>query len=163
MMYGVLESYNGHFLLVFLTCAMLSSGCASTARRENDGVKSANARIRGILEDQAKAWNAGDIDAFMVHYWKSPELTFVSGGTVTRGWDETLRGYRHRYPTRAAMGRLTFDELDVRALAPHAALVSGRWRLAREAPQEPVGGRFTLLFRRIEDHWVIVYDHTSKE
>ncbi|MBI3860903.1 MAG: carbohydrate-binding family 9-like protein, partial [Planctomycetia bacterium] len=41
--------------------------------------------IEGILSQQAGAWNSGDIDGFMKHYWKSDELTFSSGGHTTRG------------------------------------------------------------------------------
>ena len=85
--------------------------------------------IRAALEDQVSAWNRGDVAAFMAGYWKSPELTFVSGDVVTRGWQATLDRYHRRYPTHAAMGHLTFSELNVRELAHDAALVSGRWRL----------------------------------
>lgn len=119
--------------------------------------------ITDILHRQTSAWNRGDVEAFMEPYWRSDELMFVSGGKVTKGWQETLAGYRQRYPTRAEMGRLTFSELEVRELAPRAALVLGRWHLQRDAPADDVGGRFTLLFRRMGGEWLIVYDHTSRD
>ena len=138
---------------------MQVAGCASVPKRTVDtgGPDTARA-IQTILEDQNDAWNRGDIGAFMEGYWNSPELTFVSGRTVTKGWQQTLDGYKKRYPDRAAMGTLTFSELNVRELARDAALVSGRWHLDRD---EPTGGRFTLLFRVKSGRWVIVYDHTS--
>jgi len=46
-----------------------------------------------------------------------------------------------------------------RRLSPDAAVVLGRWRLAR-ANDEP-HGRFTLIFRRMPEGWRIVHDHTS--
>lgn len=111
-----------------------------------------------VLRNQEEAWNGGDVDGFMRGYWNSPNLTFSSGGRVTRGWKETLDGFKTRYPDRTAMGRLTFDNLEVTALGSDAALVLGAWRLDRD---KPVGGMFSLVFRRIEGAWVIIHDHTS--
>jgi uncharacterized protein (TIGR02246 family) len=116
--------------------------------------------IRAVLAQQAEAWNRGDIDAFMEHYWKSDELTFSSGGQTTRGWKSTKENYQRRYPTREKMGRLTFSQLEITPLGNEAALVLGRWRLERE---EPVGGNFSVVFRKIDGRWVIIHDHTSRE
>ncbi len=143
-----------------LTALVLSSvGCTGKAVTPVPQARGHTCRaIRAVLEDQANAWNRGDVESFMAGYWKSPELTFVSGGTSTHGWQETRDRYHRRYPTRAAMGHLTFSELNVRELTRDAALVSGRWQLDRG---EPIGGCFTLLFRYRDNRWVIVYDHTS--
>lgn len=134
---------------------LIGGGC-STATLPWSGEK----EIRSVLSAQQAAWNDGEIEAFMQPYWQSADLSFSSGGRVTRGWDETLAGYRKRYPTRDAMGRLTFGELEITRLAADAALVLGRWRLDR---REPVGGAFTLVLREIRGRWVIVHDHTSRD
>ncbi len=131
------------------------SGCASAG----SGLSKHN-QIADILGRQAAAWNAGDIEAFMEPYWRSPDLTFSSGGRVTRGWNSTLDNYRQRYPTRDEMGRLAFSDLEITELGSNAALVLGRWRLER---QEPVGGVFTLIMRKYPKGWVIVHDHTSRD
>ena len=96
----------------------------------------------------------------MEPYWRSPDLTFSSGGKVTRGWQATLDSYRKRYPTREAMGHLTFGDLEITELGRGAALVLGRWQLDRN---EPVGGAFSLVLRRKGSRWVIVHDHTSRD
>ena len=116
--------------------------------------------IRAVLAEQEAAWNRGDIDGFMEHYWKSPELTFCSGGKTVRGWTPTLERYRQRYPDAAAMGKTTFSQLEIRSLGPDAAWVLGRWHLQKD---EPLGGNFTLILRRIDGRWQIVHDHTSLE
>jgi len=141
----------------FVLAAACQGGCAALRDRQ------AEVAIPRVLTRQAAAWNAGDIETFMTPYWHSPKLAFVSGGTITRGWEPTLARYRSRYPSRAAMGTLAFSEIEVHELARRSALVLGRWRLDRKPPEQPVGGRFTLLFRRIDGDWVIVYDHTSTE
>jgi len=116
--------------------------------------------IEAVLSKQAEAWNRGDIDAFMEHYWKSDELTFSSGGQTTRGWQSTKENYQRRYSTREKMGQLTFWELEVTPLGAAAALVLGRWQLKRD--ESPVAGNFSLVMRKIDGKWVIIHDHTSR-
>lgn len=116
--------------------------------------------IRQVLDDQAVAWNKGDLVGFMKGYWKSKDLTFLSGKDSTRGWDETLERYKKRYQAEGKeMGKLTFSDLDVRILATGVALVTGKWELKLE--KETVGGRYTLILKKLEEGWRIVHDHTS--
>ncbi len=129
----------------------------SASSEQNDAIRAA---IEGVIREQEAAWNRGDVEAFVEHYWKSDDLTFSSGGKTTRGWAETLQGYRERYPTPEKMGRVAFSRLEITPLGNAAALVLGEWRLERES--EPVGGNFTLVFRKFNGRWVIVHDHTSR-
>lgn len=119
----------------------------------------AAAAIRKVMDDQAAAWNRGDIDGFMLGYWNSEKLIFVSGDNVTRGWQPTLERYKTSYNSREKMGKLTFSGLEIMVLSRDAASVLGSWRLER-AGDEP-HGKFTLLFRKFKDGWKIVQDHTS--
>jgi len=118
-------------------------------------------QVVDVLNRQVQAWNEGDVDAFVDHYWHSPDLSFTSGGHTERGWQATLNRYRRRYPTRKAMGKLAFSGLDVRPLAAGSALVLGHWHLDRETG--PIGGCFTLVFENKRGKWVITHDHTSVE
>lgn len=126
---------------------LITAGCATPGRV-----------IPQIIQDQADAWNRGDVEAFMDPYWHSPDLTFSSTHGVTRGWQPVLDGYKKRYPTPAEMGRLTFSDLEVRELGRSAALVLGRWHIDRG---EPIGGIFSLVWRKEKGQWMIVHDHTS--
>jgi ketosteroid isomerase-like protein len=116
-------------------------------------------QIRALLDEQARQWNAGNLAGFMAAYWSSEQTRFLSGGDVTVGWQTVFDRYRRRYPDRAAMGTLTFSQIEVAALAPAAALASGRWRLDRAGDQP--SGLFTLLVRKTPQGWRIVHDHTS--
>jgi uncharacterized protein (TIGR02246 family) len=119
------------------------------------------ATARSVLDAQVEAWNRGDLEGFMATYWRSPDLVFCSGSTVTRGWDETLARYRRRYQSEGReMGRLRFDGLEVIPLGADAALAHGAWRLHMTDGKQP-NGLFTLLLRRIDGAWRIVHDHTS--
>jgi uncharacterized protein (TIGR02246 family) len=118
------------------------------------------ADIKKVMDDQAAAWNKGDLVGFMAGYWNSKELTFVSGKDVTLGWQETLDRYKKRYQADGKeMGKLAFADVEVRELAPGVALVTGKWELT--LTRETVGGRYSLVFRKLADGWRIVHDHTS--
>ena len=116
---------------------------------------------RSVLDAQVEAWNRGDLEGFMATYWRSPDLVFCSGSTVTKGWDETLARYRKRYQSEGReMGKLRFDAIEVIPLGADTALARGAWRLHLTDGQEP-HGLFTLLLRRRDGAWRIVHDHTS--
>lgn len=117
------------------------------------------AAIRRVMDDQSAAWNRGDIDGFMAGYWKSEQLTFISGTSVTRGWQPTLDRYKKSYDSREKMGTLTFSDLEITLLSKHSAVVLGSWSLARK--NDNPHGKFTLIFRKFKDAWRIIQDHTS--
>jgi ketosteroid isomerase-like protein len=116
--------------------------------------------IRKVLDDQVAAWNKGDLDAFMAGYWNSPELTFISGKDLTRGYQATLERYKKKYQADGKeMGKLAFTDLVVTPLAADVALVTGKWELTLS--KEIVGGRYTLVVKKLPEGWRIVHDHTS--
>lgn len=117
------------------------------------------AAVRAVIETQAEAWNRGDIDGFMEGYAKEDSITFVSGDTITRGWQTVLDRYRKNYDSRAKMGTLTFSELEFKPLSEFYMMALGRFQLARDGDNPH--GRFTLIFRRTNGGWRIVHDHTS--
>ncbi|MCY7351766.1 MAG: nuclear transport factor 2 family protein [Cytophagaceae bacterium] len=116
--------------------------------------------ILSILDRQTKAWNAGDVAAFMHGYWESDSLLYIGQSGVRQGYQTTLASYRKNYPDRAAMGTLAFNILKLDFLAPDVAFVVGKWQLTRPEKGD-VGGHFSLLWRRINGAWVIVADHSS--
>ena len=135
--------------------------CVAPALAAEPSPSDPHAGVRAVLDAQVEAWNRGDLEAFMATYWRSPDLVFCSGSTVTKGWDETLARYRKRYQSEGReMGRLQFDAIEVIPLGEDAALARGAWRLVMTDGKEP-HGLFTLLLRRLDGAWRIVHDHTS--
>ena len=117
--------------------------------------------IRSVLQAQAQAWNRGDIPGFMEGYVRDETLRFASGGTVQRGWQQTLERYQKRYDSRQKMGQLSFVDLEIRVLGAGWAEVFGRYVLKREAAVGDATGLFTLLMTREGDRWQVLHDHTS--
>jgi ketosteroid isomerase-like protein len=153
-------------VLVFMTgMALVLSGITSsgadarTHSTSDDRDAETIATIRAVLDMQVAAWNRGDIEGFMSGYWRSPETVFISGDTVTHGWQTVLDRYKKGYPTREKMGMLTFSDLEIKLISKDAAVANGRWQLARSG--DTPHGRFTLIFRKTKEGWRIVHDHTS--
>ncbi len=116
--------------------------------------------IMNVLKRQESHWNNGNIEAFMEDYWKSPELKFIGKNGVTKGWEATKERYLRTYPDRATMGTLSFDIQEVDFHSDQTAWVLGKWNLKRPEKGD-IGGYFTLVFKKTDNRWVIVSDHTS--
>jgi beta-aspartyl-peptidase (threonine type) len=150
-------------LFLAVSIGMAVGGSISMAGQKNHPakLKSAESEIRAVLDAQVAAWNAGNLEDFMKGYWRSPELTFFSGGRKLSGWDATLDRYRKTYQADGKeMGKLEFSDLDIRTLGEGGAVVRGRWKLQMSDGKE-LGGLYTLILRRFKDGWKIVHDHTS--
>lgn len=116
-------------------------------------------QILALLETQNKAWNSGNIDAFMNGYWESDSLMFIGKNGVTYGYKNTLDNYKKNYSDTAKMGQLTFTMIQVKRLSAIYFSVVGKWYLKRTVGD--IGGHFTLLLRKIKNKWVVVQDHSS--
>ncbi|HEV3243277.1 MAG TPA: nuclear transport factor 2 family protein [Chthoniobacterales bacterium] len=142
-----------------LACFLVAAIVGSTSILAESGNGNAAAAIEAVLHAQQEAWNRGDIDAFMNGYWRSDETVFVSGDEVTRGWQKVVDRYKKKYSDPEKMGTLTFSDIEITPLSADSAVALGAWKLKR-ASDNP-HGRFTLIFRRTDDGWRIIHDHTS--
>lgn len=147
---------------VGLAVVVLTTGSAlAKSPRQKVAIEPRAVReIRAVLDLQTLCWNRRDLKGFMEGYWRSPELTFFSGGTETAGWDKTFARYRQRYQGLGnEMGSLQFTDLKVELLGDRAAFARGRYNLKMKSGDS--GGLFTLTFRKLAGGWKIVHDHTS--
>jgi len=118
--------------------------------------------VRAVLRHSEEAWNRGDLAAFASYYDDSPETTFIGREVVRGGVQAILERYRRAYPTREAMGKLAFSNVEVRTLAPGVALVTGEFHLERTAAGGgDATGHYTLILRKTLSGWKIIHDHTS--
>lgn len=121
----------------------------------------ASQAIQRVLDDQAAAWNRGDLEAFMTGYWKSEDLSFFAD-QHERGWQATLQRYRKRYQSEGReMGNLSFSDTTIDVLGTDSAWVRGRWQVV--TTKGALSGLFTLIFKRMPEGWRIVHDHTSQD
>lgn len=141
---------------VFLIIAI---GVAYFVIRSDSSESTEQDAISNILKRQSSCWNNGNIDCFMVGYWKSDSLKFVSSQGVTYGYENVMENYKVRYPSRREMGELSFEIIDFDQLSDDVALVIGKFKLERLMGD--ADGYFSLVLRKVDGDWVIVADHTS--
>lgn len=155
-------------LLILCACSVFviaaSNGLGQTFTNQSTRASSSEKRrsidaVRAVLEAQRDAWNRGDIGGYMDGYERSPDIVFISGDSITRGWQTVHDRYQKNYDSREKMGTLTFSDLETTVYSNNLAVMIGRWHLQRsnDAPH----GRFTLIFRKTRQGWRIVHDHTS--
>ena len=155
---------SGSKLLLPLTVLALGLVSIGQAQETTDSIPVATQTRQGIvslIRTQTTAWNEGNLEKFMSTYWKSPQLSFSSGGSTTYGWQETLDRYRRGYAPPKEMGKLNIDNLKVSMLGEKAALVLGNWHL-KMSDESVREGNFSLVMRQIKGKWKIVHDHSSQ-
>jgi len=147
--------------LVVLMLSILFASCASKDNKPTarlDKKKEAD-QIHSLMSKQESAWNNADLDGFMFCYWKSDSLKFIGKRGITYGWQATLENYKKSYATPDEMGKLKFTNLTTDILSDSSAFVIGKWQLLRTA--DTLSGHYTLLWKKINQHWVIIADHSS--
>tara|TARA_B100000953_G_scaffold134776_1_gene111523 strand:- start:237 stop:692 length:456 start_codon:yes stop_codon:yes gene_type:complete len=115
--------------------------------------------IMKVMDFQEKAWNNGDIDSFMNGYIKSEELVFSGSNGPIYGWNATKERYKKSYPDLKTMGKLSFTIKKIKSLSKKTAYLIGEYYLKRTI--EDSYGHFTLIWKKVNDKWLIVSDHTS--
>ena len=115
--------------------------------------------ITALLNQDAKHWSDGNLEAFMGSYIKSDSLVFVGSRGLTYGWQQTLDNYKKGYPTKEHMGQLSFDLIEFKELTPAIFFVIGRYNLKRSVGD--ASGYFSILLKKIDGKWKIIADHSS--
>lgn len=147
------NSFNAVLVVSLALCGIASAQSPTSSPESN--------AIIAMLNRTAADWNRGDLDAFATGYKNSPDILFM-GQTIRRGYDQMLAGYRKSFPTRAAMGKLTFTNLEVQPLDDHFATVTGRFHLERTAAGGGnAGGYFLLVVEKTPAGWKIIRDDTT--
>lgn len=111
------------------------------------------------MHEQQVSWNENDFPGFMLHYWNHDSLKFVGSRGLNYGWQTTLDNYKKSYPDKAAMGTLKFTNLMIDVMDSTNAFVIGKFELFRTA--DTLSGHYTLLWKKMNGHWLIVADHSS--
>lgn len=143
---------------IILSLGVLAVVACQNTRPRSDQSAS-KAAIQLVMDAQQDAWNRGDIEGFMTGYWASDSLRFIGKRGITYGWQSTLDNYKRSYPGSEAMGRLQFTNLSMELTGDSSAYVIGKWELFRTT--DTLSGHYSLLWKNLDGHWLIVADHSS--
>ena len=148
--------------LLLMVALLVFLAIPSLAQKNAD--PQAEADIRALLDAQKEAWNKGNLEEFMKGYWRSPKLTFYSGGSKREGYDNVLERYRKTYQSDGhEMGKLVFSNVEVELLGKKGSLVRGRFDLTMSDGKK-MGGIYTLILRKFKkEGWKVIHDHTSSD
>ena len=103
----------------------------------------------------------GDIDAFMDFYWKSDSLEFIGKSRVLMLDGKLFLITIKSYDSNEKMGILSFENISYKMLNNNSALVTGKWHLSRNNELRRYEGHYSLIWKMIDGHWKIIYDHSS--
>ena len=146
-------------VVLFLTTLLLNLSCSNN-KAPLKPTKTFNT-IDILMKHQETSWNNGDIDAFMDFYWESDSLQFIGKNGVNFGWLTTLNNYKKSYNSNEKMGNLSFENISHKILNNNSVLITGKWHLSRNEELKDLEGHYTLIWKMIDGHWKIVYDHSS--
>jgi ketosteroid isomerase-like protein len=166
----MLDSYSLRILrLARLICvaalvlACLSPAVPADAQDENPLHTASHEELEivKVLLVQEKAWNSGDLEAYLKGFKDSPDTIFMAR-QISRGYAQIAEDYRHNYPNRTAMGQLSFSELEAHPISDTLAVCLGRYHLDRGRKDGGAAdGIFSLVLEKGAAGWKIILDHTS--
>ena len=116
--------------------------------------------VTAMLSTSAKAWNRGDIDAFMTDYYPGERTSYVT----SRGVIHDPARIRERYAPRFAPGgvhdSLSFEDVEVDPLAPGVVHVLA-WYVLSRGDSTVARGPTSLVMLRHDGRLRIVHDHSG--
>ncbi|HEU4531516.1 MAG TPA: SgcJ/EcaC family oxidoreductase [Steroidobacteraceae bacterium] len=144
-------------LLALAALAMVSACASHSARVANEQAEME--AIRAVIARMEAAWNRGDFRGYMEGF-ANPDVIFVSRGEFQKDWQGTLDHYVRDYgDSEGTRGTLQFSDIRIEMLAPDAAQLISRFRLARACGT--TDGVNTRLMRKRAERWVIALNHVS--
>jgi hypothetical protein len=115
--------------------------------------------IGDLIQKQFEAWNAGDIDAYLSVFWRSPLLVYVVDASILTGWDQVRANVMREYGNRRDVGHPELERLQTNILTDDLASTIQWWTFRfREVK---VKGLSSSTWRKFPEGWRIIESHTE--
>ncbi|MFC3165616.1 SgcJ/EcaC family oxidoreductase [Ciceribacter thiooxidans] len=122
------------------------------------------AAIRGLINDMARAWNAGDGAAYADVFTRDCDYVTFNGERL-RGRDAVARSHQNLFDTHLKGSRLIVENVDVRPINNDVALVhctgNSMLRWQKKAPKSRKSLQ-TLVATRTEYGWRFAAFHNTR-
>jgi len=116
--------------------------------------------LQALLDQSARAWNAGDLEGFLITYAHDSATTFVTQRGPIYGFDAIRGRYAARFEPGAVRDSLTFTDFTVRMMGPDYVLSTAHYVLMR-GDSVTATGPFTVIWQHRPEGWRMIHDHTS--
>ncbi len=139
------------------------SSCGETNRSvvpSGNSVKEDSLAILQNFEKQELCWNSQDLICYMEAYDSSETIQTISRAGIEKGYSAILASYQRYFPPEH-MGKLHFDQMDLKRLSDSFYYVVGRFNLRYAVPDTVFQGWFSVLMEKKNDKWCIISDHSS--
>jgi uncharacterized protein (TIGR02246 family) len=142
--------------------AVASTALVATSAIGAQTPSSNRAEIHRFVRAYVEAHNKADATALMEAVKRSPDVTSVNNGQITRGW-EAIRTQTDELTGREGSFRFAIGTMDVTALGPSYALVVAPTTLTVATAQGTVDARgaVTLVLEKAAGSWKVINEHYS--
>ncbi len=147
-------------LALVATSGAFTFGCTSGSGAPGELLQNQSTiSIKAMIDAQGKAWNSGNLGAYMAYYWRSSKTKHIFNEQVSVGWEAIDGRLRAMFANPALMGKISYRDLEIDVITKDMATAEARWRY--EHDNLAMDGYFTLIVRKIDGRWLIVHDHAS--
>ena len=150
-------------LLLMLLCA---SGAAAQAKKVAPAKAAAESTydFTALMQKIFEAWSSTDPSAVAQYYAQEPKRAFYDiTPLMYNDWQEYAAGYK-KLMADYTSAKFTLNS-DARAhQRGNIAWANGTWLgdlVKKDGAKETLHGRWTAIFEKRGDNWIIVHDHFS--
>jgi hypothetical protein len=115
--------------------------------------------ITQLLNNQYAAWNRQDLDGYLLPFWQSPNLIYVTEGQFCFGWQDVKALLGRDYSDRSTMGTAVPERIQVSIISDDNATTVDWWTV--HFRNVSVYGISTSSWRKFPEGWRITALHTS--
>lgn len=140
-------------LAIGLSPSRVDAQASTSARRDS---------IVTFVRSYVDAANRADVHASMEMMSRSPSVSSVALGSITRGW-ESVRAQADSAAGSEGQFKVSLGSMDVTLLGTSAALVVTAASIWVETEDGPVQlrGALTLVVERVAGVWKVLHEHLS--
>ena len=138
----------------FIWIILFIVGACSTTKEAGETQRS----IIDLMNQSAKDWNEGNLDAFMALYDTASTFMLPNGPVGISGMKENYQ--KSFFNGKMPRQNLRYEEMVVRPLGKHYALLTGKFVLYGNNLKER-NGRYSLVFVQRKNGWKILHDHSG--
>lgn len=154
---------GGLAIAIALAGSLVLAGCASTGAGGAASVSAADmAGVKDLADRFVDSINRKDLDGTMACIWNSPDMIWVSFGTVIRGYEGFRAGmtqmFSNNETVRIVVNDISYVPVGNAVMAVGTATIDMQ---PKSGPSQRVVERWTDVERKINGRWVYVLDHTT--